>query len=383
MIIAVIFWISLVLLAYTYFGYYLILLLSSRFVKKNRKSDLNHIPTVSVLIAAYNEEKVIEEKLKNCLSLEYPADKIEFLIGSDGSNDTTNFILQQYQNHVIKPFLFSTRRGKVQVVNSLVENATGEILVFSDANTIYEKDAIRQLTKHFVDPQIGGVCGRLELMTPNDDIGGKGENLYWNYENHIKYLESRIKTVFGANGAIYAIRKQHFQKLSASIIGDEDLLIPLRVVEKKLDVIYEGKAVGREPASSSLKGEFLRKIRISTCNFNSLREIWHLLSPKYGFVAFGLWSHKIIRWFAPFLLIFVLLTNILLIGTRLYNTFLILQIGFYAASFYGFIVNAVFNKRVKLFSYTYYFISMNVALLLGFFKFLFRTQQHTWAKAGR
>lgn len=383
MIIEVIFWISLVLLAYTYIGYFLTLLLVSRFVKKNRTSDPNHIPTVSVLIAAYNEEKVIEEKLKNCLSLEYPEDKIEFLIGSDGSSDKTNVILQQYQNRVIKPLLFQARRGKVQVLNSLVEKATGEILVFSDANTIYEKDAIRQLTKHFVDPQIGGVCGRLELMTPNDDIGGKGENLYWNYENQIKYLESRIKTVFGANGAIYAIRKHLFEKLSESIIGDEDLLIPLRVVEKKLDVIFEGNAIGREPTSSSLKGEFLRKIRISTCNFNSLKEIWHLLAPKNGFIAFGLWSHKIIRWFAPFLLIFVLLTNIILIGTHLYDILFILQIAFYAASFYGFIVNAIFNKRVKLFSYTYYFISMNVALLLGFFKFLFRTQRATWAKAGR
>jgi len=383
MIIEVVFWVSLFLAGYTYFGYYLILLILSKLTHKNRKSDLNYSPTVSMVIAAYNEEKVIKDKIKNCLELDYPKDKIEFLIGSDGSNDNTNIILQHHQNSLITPYFFESRRGKAAVINILAENARGEILIFSDANTMYKKDAIGNLTKHFVDPQIGGVCGRLELLTPNDDIGGKGESLYWDYENQLKYLESKIKTVFGANGAIYAIKRNLFQKLPESIITMDDFLIPLKIIGKKFDVVYEGKAIGREPTASNLKGEFLRKIRISAGNFNSFKEIWPLLSPKKGFVAFGLWSHKIIRWFVPFLLIFIFITNLLLLGTSLYNIFFMLQLTFYLASFYGFIVSAVFKTRVKIFSYCYYFISMNIALLIGFFKFLFKTQKPTWAKLDR
>ena len=384
MIIYFLFWVSAILLIYTYLGFYLILLILANLQSKRREKDMHHTPMVSMLISAFNEEKVIEKKIKNCLDLDYPKDKIEILIGSDGSNDKTNDILQEFKNEFIKLFVFEQRRGKANVLNDLVDHAKGDILIFSDANTIYLRNALKYMVQYFVDPQIGGVCGKLELISLDDKYGEQGETLYWSYENRIKYLEGKIKTVLGANGGIYAIRKLLFQKLPVSIMVNDDFLVPLRIVKQGYDVIYEAEAIGRETTSLSIKGEFTRRVRIGAANFNVLKEIAPLLAPRRGFVAFALWSHKILRWFAPFLLIFLFISNIFLIGSWFFNTLFIAQLVFYLVSLSGSAIsNSKRGRKVTFLSYCYYFASMNLALLVGFMKFLFKTQKPTWAKVER
>jgi len=379
-----IFWLSAGLLIYTYLGFYLILVILASFRCKKRKQDMHHTPMVSMLISAYNEDKIIEKKIINCLELKYPKNKIEILIGSDGSDDRTNEILKKNKSEFIKPVIFAQRRGKANVLNDLVDLAQGEILIFSDANTIYSRDAIRYMVQHFIDPQIGGVCGKLELVSLDDEYGEQGETLYWSYENRLKYLEGKIQTVLGANGGIYAIRKSLFEKLPISMMVNDDFLVPLRIVKQGYDVIYEARAIGRETTSPNIKGEFLRRVRIGAANFNVLKEIAPLLAPRSGFVAFALWSHKILRWFAPFLLIFLFIANIFLIGTWVFNILFWAQIGFYLTSLFGFSISHFTGGRnVSFLSYCYYFASMNLALLVGFMKFLFKTQKPMWAKVER
>ena len=294
MIFIVLFWLSLGFIVYAYIGYPVILFLVSRIWRTKRKKDPFFQPTVSVIIAAYNEEQVLEEKIENCIAMDYPADCIEFLIGSDGSTDATNSILRQHESESIRSFFFQERRGKASVLNELVARAKGEALVFSDANTMYRPDAVRRLMSPFIDPGIGGVCGRLILTPPGRDIGGRGEKAYWEFENRLKFFEGKIKTVLGANGAIYAIRKSLFQPLPQNMVITDDFLIPLHAVEMGYDFVYENTAVGREQTSPSVKDEFRRKVRIGAANFNALIQIAPLLNPRRGFVAFGLWSHKII-----------------------------------------------------------------------------------------
>ena len=378
----IIFWISFILIVYTYFGYYFLLILLAKLKTKTRKEDTNYHPTVSMLIAAYNEENVIGEKIQNCLKLDYPKEKMTFLFGSDGSDDNTNTILKQSENDYIKPYFFQKHRGKVKVLNELVQLAQGDILVFSDANTIYEPGSIRNLIKYFVDPIIGGVCGKLELFLPSEDLSGIGEKLYWNYENRLKCLEGKIKTVFGANGAIYAIRKNLYSKLPENKMINDDFYIPLKVVEKRYDVIYEEKAKGREPTSFDSKGEFSRKVRIGAGNFNILREIRSLLNPLRGFVAFGLWSHKIIRWFVPFLLISLFTSHLLISRIPFYFYLLIFHLLFYMTVFIGWL-SSKRSKKSNVFTYMYYFVLINFALLVGFFKSIFGIQESSWTHVDR
>lgn len=375
-------WLCCFLVLYTYALYPLCLLTFFLFQKKRRKFDENHFPSVTLLIAAYNEETVIAEKLKNCLALDYPSDKIEVLVGSDGSDDNTNRIVAEYDTHRIKFFPFQQRRGKAAVINDLAEMAQGEILIFSDANSMYRRDALLRLLPHFVDQKIGGVCGRLVLLSKAGQIDAEGERFYWDYENYLKYLEGRIKTVFGANGAIYAIRRNLFRALPAYKVVADDFLIPLQVVRAGYDVVYEKDAVATEAAAENLGAEFKRKVRIGAGNFHGIREILPLLHPLRGFVAFGLWSHKIIRWFVPFFLLAIFASNLALLGTSFYNVCFVLQAVFYGLAFISWQLDRR-GVQLPLLIYPYYFVTVNFALLLGFFKFLTGSQKPAWARTAR
>ncbi|MFZ5517147.1 MAG: glycosyltransferase family 2 protein [Candidatus Zhuqueibacterota bacterium] len=379
-----IFWISLSLIVYSYLGFYLVLFILTKIKPKKRLRDQNYFPTISMLISAYNEESVIKSKIDNCLLIDYPKDKIEFLFGSDASDDNTNQILTANQSNLIRPFFYSQRQGKAATLNRLVKNADGEILVFSDANTMYQPDAIKNLVQHFVDENIGGVCGRLKLVSFNDSSGGNGETLYWSYENMLKAMEGKIKTVFGANGAIYAIRHKFYHALPENKVIMDDFIIPLKIIEKyHKDIIYASDAVGIETTSKNEAGEFTRKIRIGAANFNSLVEIWRLLLPWRCFVAFGLWSHKILRWFVPFFLIFVLVTNFLLSDIPFFMFAALLQLLFYMSSLIGFMLTKLEIKKPSILVYSYYFVGINAALLIGFFKFIFKTQKPAWKRVQR
>lgn len=376
------FWSCTVLVLYTYVCYPALLLVLSIFIRKPRRLDENHFPSVSMLIAAYNEEAALEEKLRNCFALDYPAGKLNFIIGSDASDDRTNEIAAQHTSPSLKFVAFPQRRGKAAVLNDLVALANSEIIVFSDANTIYRRDAILRLVSHFAEKEIGGVCGRLVLLNQKGQAEAEGERIYWDYENYLKHLEGRIKTVIGANGAIYAIRRELYFMLPTEKVVMDDFLIPLKIVQNGYDIVYDKDAVVSEFTAPSVRIEFKRKVRIGAANFHGIREILPLLNPLRGFVAFGLWSHKIIRWFVPFFLLALFAVNLALLGSTFYNVFFILQALFYGIAFVSWQLDRR-GVQLPLLIYPYYFVTVNFALLLGFFKFLTGSQKPAWARTAR
>jgi len=378
----IIFWLCCFLVMYTYILYPALLLGLSIFRRKYRRVDEDYFPTVSLLIAAYNEEAVIAEKMKNCLALDYPKDKLEVLVGSDGSDDQTNAIVANYSQDRIKLFPFQQRRGKAAVLNDIAAAAQGEILIFSDANSMYRRDAVVRLAPHFADSKVGGVCGRLVLLSEAHQIDAEGERFYWDYENYLKHLEGKLKTVFGANGAIYAIRRHLFQALPSHKVVADDFLIPLKVVESGYDVVYDKDAVACEFAAENLSAEFKRKVRIGAGNFHGIREILPLLNPRRGFVAFGLWSHKIIRWLVPFFLLTIFGANFALLGRLVYDVLFVLQLFFYGVAFMSWQLDRR-GTQLPILIYPYYFVTVNIALLLGFFKFLTGSQKPAWARTER
>lgn len=379
------FWTSVFLIGYTYFVYYAILLFISHWQTRMRKKAPGYTPSVSILVCAYNESKIIEEKIKNFLALEYPKQKIELLIGSDHSTDGTDAIVhrytKKYQN--IRLYSFPVREGKANGINKLVPEAKGEILIFSDANTMYSPDAVRKLVSHFIDPQIGGVCGELTLIPPNENPGGTGESLYWKYENRLKKLEGKIKTVFGATGGIYAIRKSLFTPFSPHQTNiSDDFLIPMEVVAQGFDVVYEENARAWEYASKTMKDEFSRKVRIGAADLYALKKIYPLLHPRHGFVAFGLWSHKILRWAVPFLMLLALIANGFLFTIPVYRGIFFLQLGFYFLALLGWLSDWM-HLRLRIFSIFYYFVTVHLGLLVGYWKYWTKTIHPTWTRLER
>lgn len=374
------FFISIFLIVYTYFIYpiFLILILHFRGNKtKNIACTTNCEKSVSILFSAYNEEKRIEEKLKNFLTLDYR--DVELIIGSDGSTDKTNGIVKEYANEQIKLFIFKKREGKANTLNKLVSDANGEILVFTDANTIFDRNALGELVKHFEDEKVGCVSGELILEAPNENPGATGETFYWKYERYIKKNEGRLGALIGANGGIYAIKRELFKIFPSDKVIMEDLLLSLRILRKRFKVIYEPKAIGYEKSSRSMKDEFIRKVRIIAGDLNAVYHVKNLLLPHYGLIAFNLWSHKIIRWSVPFLLIVTLSSNILLLDRYFYKLTFMFQLLIFLFIILGFILDRL-NKKNKFLTIFYYFGSMNLAILVGVYRWLTNTQKVAWER---
>ncbi|MBI5020375.1 MAG: glycosyltransferase family 2 protein [Ignavibacteriales bacterium] len=377
--IEIILWCSTGIVLYTYCIYPIIVFVISLFKKRvNSFENKEYLPTVSVVISVYNEENILSEKFNNIFLLDYPKDKIEFIFGSDGSNDKTNSILSGISVSNIKVEKFQKRTGKANVLNKLIPGANGEIIVFSDANTMYDKLSIRKLVKHFQDPSIGGVCGELRLQINKKSVGEIGETSYWQYESILKKLESRYQTLLGATGGVYAIRKSLFKPLPVSKAIVDDFLIPMEVVRRGYRILYEPEAIAYEDSAGTVIGEFHRKVRIGASNFNGISEFIDLLNPKYGFIAFGLWSHKIIRWFAPFFLLAILILSLILaLKSEFYGLLFYIQIVFMLTGAIGFL----FEKKktgLGILGFPYYFIAMNLALFIGFFKSVMGLQRSTW-----
>ncbi len=390
-ILSICFWGSLSLILYTYLGYPLLLSLLTR-VRPYCTNLTPHypLPSVSLIIAAYNEADVIAEKITNCRALDYPSHKLEIIIGSDGSTDQTvtkiRAELEQDHSHpAFYLFAYPDRVGKAGTLNRLISHAHGEILVFSDANSIYDSNAIRALVKHFVDARVGAVCGELVLKNPNANIGGAGEGLYWRYEKFIKRLEGQLGILVAVNGAIYAIRRSLFTPLPTHKAIMDDFLTALRVLEQDYRVVYEPQARAVEYTAPDIAGEFRRKIRIGAANFNILSEIKGLLHLRHGLTALALWSHKIIRWSVPFLMIILLLTNCTLAIIDKCWLWKLLCGGqglFYLSAVAGYLLNQ-HNLSLKPFDLTYYFFTANLGLLIGFVRSITHTQHPAWQRVPR
>ncbi len=344
--------------------------------RHEQTGDPRDWPSVSVLISVYNEEKHIVTRIENLLKLDYPGYKLEILIGSDGSTDRTDELVRTFPDARVKLRAFEQREGKPSVLNRLVPQAHSELLVFSDANAMFGSDALRKLARHFANPQIGGVCGRLVL---HGDSSETDESPYWKLETYLKTRESTLDSCLGANGAIYAIRKSCWPRIPDNTFVD-DFVIGMRVREAGHRVIYDTEAVANEELPQSVGHEMTRRIRIGAGGFQALFLCWRSLLPWRGLYSIAFWSHKVLRWFAPFLMIAALASNVALLPHPLFAVLLALQLAFYSLALFGAFIR---RRKIVLFSAPCYFVTINLALLFGFFRFITGTQQAAWKRTAR
>jgi len=378
---SVLFWISVSVVVYSYLLYPLLLLALEILQKQKHFKKEGITPGVSIVIAAYNEEKVIKQRIENCLSLDYPKELLEIIIASDGSDDQTGSIVRQYSSRNVILKDYKERRGKVNVLNETVPQAKHPIIIFSDANASFHPDAVRNIVRHFADEHIGAVCGRLYFVNSQDGETGELEGVYWRYETLLKKLEGKRGSLMGANGAIYAIRKELFEACPSDTII-EDFFIPMKILQRGFAVIYDPRAEAVEETAQKIVHEKERRIRIGAGDYQALFRLLPMLNPLRGFSALAFWSHKVLRWLSPFFLITALVSNLFLLDEKVYFILFILQGGFYLSALFGQAL-AWSGMSIKVFNLCYYFVSMNLALLLGFFRFLLGTQKAAWHRTQR
>jgi poly-beta-1,6-N-acetyl-D-glucosamine synthase len=370
---------------YCYFGYPLfIYLLAILFQKKIDNFPIE--PTVSIIISAYNEEDCIEDKIKNLFSLDYPTSKVEIIIGSDGSTDRTNQIVNRFTSPNLSFHYFRQRRGKMATINDLVAKAQNKIIVFTDARQNFEYNALRELVANFNDPSIGCVSGEL-CFKPLAAAGGtaKGINLYWNYEKFLRSCESQVHSMLGATGAIYAIRRELFTPIPESVVLD-DMFVPLKIIQKGFRAILDPNAKAYDVVADNPKQEYRRKVRTLYGNYQIFYHFGNLFNPLTSPIAFQLFSHKFLRVIAPFLLILLFATNFFLVNESLtYQIFMVGQIAFYLLAILGTVTKHSkygFLKLVSKVCYIpYVFCLLNFSALAAFIRFAKQEQAVTWEKA--
>ena len=380
----ILFWFIFGVIFFAYFGYPIVLYILSKVFgcKRNQEFNRNELPYVSMLIAAYNEEKVIGAKIENCLQLDYPKDLLSVWIASDGSSDDTNNIVKKYANvHKNIHLLEFPRTGKSGMLNEAIKSIKDKIVVFSDANTEYSPDAVKKLVMHFYDPSVGCVSGRLIYRNPGETISGKGESFYWRYETLLKKLESKLGYVAGANGAIYAIRKELFEPFSRRTIND-DFTLSMKIVKKGFKCLYEENALVYEDVAPTMVSEFNRHVRDGAGHYIAIVALLGLLNPLVGLRSFIYWSHRILRWMVPFLLIFLFIINITLFNEGIYKALFAVQVIFYVSAIIGWLGIKYFKLPFILYV-PFYFCNLNLALLMGFFKAVANTQKTTWERTER
>lgn len=370
----IVFWITLLLLLSAYIGYPLCLIVISWFSRKHR-IDESFCPSVSLIIPVYNEEKIIERKIKNSLLLDYAKEKLEIVVASDGSTDDTKIIVEKYLNQGVNFFEFP-RRGKLATLNRVLPKTKGDILVLTDASAMFSNDALRMLVRHFVNDDIGVVTGVEKICTKENYIS-KSEQSYWNYESKIKELESKIYSTVGANGPIYAIRRNLFPSIPSQLNLCDDMTISLNAVQKGKRIILEPQAIAWEDVSLTLKEEWRRKTRISTRAWQALQYHKNLINPFKSPVAFPLIFHKLLRWLTLPLIVILFINN-LFVGGCFYTIFLILQIIFHVFSIIGIVLLLKNIKIPSIVTFLSYFLFTNLAQVIGFYNSIFNKGKPIW-----
>lgn len=374
---------AIILFIYNYFIYPAVVIFVSKHKKDihlNTISDVCDFPTVSFIIAAYNEEKVISDKIKNTLSLDYPSDKFQVIVVSDGSNDKTVSIIKEFREQGVVSLHDDARNGKSAALNRGVEISTGEIIVFSDANNDFSNGAIKQLTKHFNDPVIGAVTGAKHIYDSDDRQSAVGDGLYWKYESRIKEAESTLGSITGAEGEILAVRASLFEPLDKKVIND-DAEITFNLIKSGYRVIYEKEAKAYEQASHDLLDDFNVKVRMTAGGYQTLSLQRAFLFPPRSWYTFSFLSHKLLRWLAPHFMLVIFITPLFLLHRVDMLILFICQILFYTAS-----LVAWFNRKKNLHKLLYipmYFTVMNIALFWGFIRYFNKNTKSIWKKAER
>jgi cellulose synthase/poly-beta-1,6-N-acetylglucosamine synthase-like glycosyltransferase len=368
---------------YAYLGYPALIWLLSRLFGRGHTDPgcADHdLPSMSLLIVAHNEEAVIGERVRNALAMEYPAGKLEIVVASDGSSDATTTLVGQYAEQDVRLLDFQERRGKAAVINASLPELHGELVLMSDANTSIDPAAARRLAQRFADPAVGVVCGQLVFKSPQE--GSNVDNLYWRYETFLKKAEARLHALLGANGAIYAFRRRLFVPIPDDTIVD-DLVVPLLAKLQSGCVLgFAEEALAWEDPAGSLGQEFRRRVRLGMGGFQSFGLLWRYLDPRRGWCALAFWSHKVLRWLCPFLLLGMLVISALLAARALYRDLFLGQIAFCGLS----LLVPVTVSRVRGLRFlllTTMFTLMNAALLVGFWRWLARKPRGMWEPTPR
>ncbi len=394
---SLVFWICVAVVLYTYFGYPLSLVVLARLrspLRYDAGQPPETLPTVTLLIAAFNEEVMIGQKLENSLALDYPREKLQILVANDCSDDGTTAIVSGFAARGVEQSMTPERRGKMGNVNHAIARARGEIVVFSDASNMYAPNALRELVAPFVDPHIG-IVGGAHTIVHGDGPLGDSEGMYWRYEAGILTLESRLSSCTAMPGDMLAIRRQLYQSPPDRIIND-DFYMSMRMIASGMRVVFNPRARCHERVSPTARDEIVRRTRMIAGRYQALSLAPVLLPWKRPLVIWQVLSHKFLRPLVPFAMMGALLANVLVVlwpargaessfwrlGAPWAGTFLALQGLFYLAAFIG---NRIEHRKgvMSLFYLPAFLVNSNWAAVLGLARFLFRRQANQWQKVGR
>lgn len=383
------FWIALFIVVYTFVGYgfllFFLVKIKRLFVKKRVFNQEFELPSVTILVAAYNEADIIEAKIQNTLDLDYPKHKLQIIFITDGSSDDTPEKIKPYSE--IRLMHENIRTGKMAAIKRAIPEVTNDIIVFTDANTFLNQIAIKQLVKHYQNEKVGAVAGEKRIMVEElADASSAGEGFYWKYESYLKKWDYELYSNVGAAGELFSIRTNLYQPVESDSIID-DHMIAMRIAEKGYIIAYEADAYAMETASANTKEELKRKIRIAAGGLQSTLRLKKAANPfYYPVLTFQYISHRVLRWtITPFLLILAFFLNILIVAETdllLYKILLSAQIIFYALSLAGWFFESK-NIKIKVFFIPYYFCVMNYAVIAGIFRYIGKNQSAAWEKSKR
>ncbi len=388
-----IFWFCLFIVFYAYLGYGIVLFVLLRLKRLFKPEPLtfrdDFQPEVTFVVAAFNEQDWIEDKIRNGLAFDYPSDKIHFLYVTDGSSDHTPDLIRDFdwpQGISWSLYHQPERRGKIAAVERIMAFVKTPIVIYTDANTQVNPNAIKAIVRHYENPQVGAVAGEKRIsMASADAANAAGEGIYWKYESTLKRWDSELYSVVGAAGELFSLRTELFEAVPQDTVI-EDFYMTLRIAQKGHRVRYEPAAYAVESSSASVQEELKRKIRIAAGGLQAISRLTPLLNIfRYGILSFQYISHRVLRWtLAPLALPLLLLFNLLLAstGAPLYVALLYGQVAFYVAALIGYLLESR-QLKVKAFFVPYYFCIMNYAVYRGFFRFVRGSQSVVWEKAKR
>jgi cellulose synthase/poly-beta-1,6-N-acetylglucosamine synthase-like glycosyltransferase len=363
-------WVSLAIIVYVYLAYPAILqILSSLFARPVAKSPIQ--PFISVVVPAYNEQGIIGAKIRNVLAVDYPPDKLEIIVVSDGSTDSTNDIVRKFSDPRVRLFSYAKNRGKIAALNDTIPNLNGEIVAFSDASSMLAPDALRTLVSNFADPAVGAVSGIYRVHAERQAELGEQEGFYWKYESFLKVKEAELASILGAHGSLYAIRRNLYPFPEPGTIND-DYVIPVRILQKGYRAVYETGALASEEARE-MTG-FKRRVRIMTGNFEQLKELKPLLWPPRWLPLFFFLSHKAGRLAVPAAMMSLFVSNLLLLRHPFYLALWIAQVLFYGAALIG----TIWPANSRLLKLPYYFCMINAAAFPGLYYAVFARRKLAW-----
>ncbi len=384
----IIFWISLFIIFYTYVGYgivlYILVKIKRIFIKPIDIDAVYFTPSLTLIVAAYNEEIIIEEKIKNTLSLDYPKEQFKIIFITDGSTDNTASIIANYPQ--IKLMHKDGRSGKIAAVHRAMTAVDTDIVVFTDANTFLNKEALLKLARHYANPKVGAVSGEKRVHIEESSDATAGEGFYWKYESKLKKWDYELYSVVGAAGELFSVRTELYIPVESDTLLD-DFMISMRIAMQGYKIAYDPDAYAMEDSSENLKEELKRKVRIAAGGIQSVIRTKKLFNPFLNPVlSFQYISHRVLRWtITPILMIFVFFLNLYIViqsADLLYHIFMLAQIAFYLSAMAGWLLESR-QVRIKILFIPYYFVFMNYAMILGMFRYANAGQSVLWDKAKR